>query len=58
MRRKAPVHGTEEIVTFFAWFPITIYDDRRWLERVTIRRRWIMGQWELFYKDLEFIDEK
>lgn len=35
--------GKLETVTGFAWLPITIDDETRWLERVTVEYQWFAG---------------
>ncbi len=59
-----PQIGSEEIFTFFAWFPVTVKgnnlvkDETRWLEEVTIKCKYIFGESYKYWKPMEFINEK
>lgn len=42
-----------ETRTFFAWLPISIYDETRWLEKVTV-----YGYWRDCFIGMEFVSEE
>lgn len=56
--RKA-LNREEDTVTFFAWFPVTIGEKTRWLEKVTVKRRWFYGSFtdSARYKYVAFVGE-
>ena len=40
-KSEEPVHGSERIISFFAFWPVGVWDEEaRWLERVTIRQKY------------------
>lgn len=56
--------GDERIVTFFAWWPIQLGNDWRWLETVTVRYRcairninWLPGgpNYQPVWEKVEFV---
>lgn len=52
-RKPWPTPGTVVVARHFAWLPVTINMETRWLEWCTVRKRYIRcGDWEL----LKFID--
>jgi hypothetical protein len=62
--RKKPSKKLEEwqkpsVITFFAWLPVTIGNETRWLELVTVRREWqeYGAFFEPYWSYEEFIDE-
>lgn len=55
-----PSLGTIEIRSWFAWMPVTIGLETRWLEKVRVQRRYFReGEWEnLFFLRLEWWSNK
>ena len=59
MRKKLNKDGDVKYETYFAWMPITIGYERRWLEEVTIKyiykeypNKWHFKGWN----PIEFVD--
>ena len=42
MKKVHPQKGDERIVHFFAWWPVFVRNEERWLEWVTIRQKFIV----------------
>ena len=53
MRWYKPCFGKKKVVTKFAFFPITIENETRWLEKVTIEMEYGITMWH----PMKFIDE-
>lgn len=62
MRWFKPRGGEEKIVKKFAFFPITIHDETRWLETVTIKYRYYTASSYLWDKGcwlpVKFVDKE
>lgn len=57
--QKVKNHVKEDI-TFFAWLPVTINNEVRWLETVTIYGQWVAtpdSNWEPHFWRLQFVDK-
>lgn len=55
-KKHRPTIGDERVKIKFAWFPIKIDDEIRWLEYVTIRQRYV-GIWGgSIWVNLEYIN--
>lgn len=60
MRTQLPQNCDERTRSWFAWLPVTIGNERRWLERVTVRQRcryftnYFSGAWE----NIAFVDSR
>ena len=52
MRWRTPKCGDKKTVTKFAFFPIQIDNEVRWLEKVTIEMEYRITMWHL----MKFID--
>lgn len=49
MKWKEPREGETRVVTYFAFFPVTINHETRWLETVTVKEQyWVSVGWTLF----------
>jgi len=57
--RNKALQRQEEVRTFFAWYPITINGETRWMETVTVRGYWFIGMLtnEVRFNELEFVDQ-
>jgi len=54
MRFRLPKDGDERIITKFAWLPINIVENYRWLERVTVKQNYNEYHG---WMNMKFIDE-
>jgi hypothetical protein len=54
--------GDKRLETWFAWFPVRINDETRWLETVRVlqRRNYMQGQYvcQFFWENINFADEE
>jgi len=48
MRIKRHNYGDEKIISKFLWFPLTIDDETRWLERVKYKKRFLRYEESVF----------
>lgn len=58
MRFGNHVLNEQRTVTKFAWFPITIDGETRWLERVTYIEEWYAPDHCWGWYKVKFVDEK
>ena len=56
--KTIPSYGDQRIITKFAWFPIEIKREVRWLERVTILQMY-ENDWDGYHwVNICFVDEE
>lgn len=60
-KSKEPAHwGDYREITKFAWFPITLNSETRWLEKVTLHQTYERAGWlsltEWYWKSHSFVD--
>ena len=56
MRWLEPIVGDQRVTSYFAFFPVTINYETRWLERVKIRQEFRQGRTRDFWVYIKFID--
>ena len=56
MKKTVPVVGDTQVVTGFLWFPRTIGDRWRWLEKATRKRKLDPNEGNPCWVDLEWVD--
>jgi len=61
MKWNNPTSGSSRVVKKFAWWPIRIGKEARWLERVTIRQQYVFNgySWDTpiyVWFNVEFLD--
>jgi len=57
MRWKTGRAGETRIKTFFAWLPVEVNHEVRWLEYVTVEQEYTCGcEDSPYWKDIKFID--
>ena len=58
-----PQNGETKVCSFFAWFPVTvrgnnlIKNETRWLEKVVVKYKYILGMNYFYWKPIAFIDK-
>lgn len=55
--RNIPFYGEERIIKKFAFFPVGLGCEKRWLEMVYIKQKWI-GGWYCSWSNLGFVTEE
>jgi hypothetical protein len=58
MRWYRPQPGDFRVKTFFAWIPVMVETEARWLEQVIVRQRYVSGFSGSCWVTVEFIDRK
>ena len=48
----------QRIIKKFAWFPIEIDREIRWLEKVAIKQRYLVYNYTRYWENLCFVDER
>lgn len=58
LSERNPPIGTVRVAKWFAWWPVDIYGEERWLETVYVTQKFQRGPFGYFWLNMNFVTEE